>query len=168
MRLIDPMLMEFDREASTTRKLLERMPDVRLAWKPHPKSMTLQGLSWHLATIPAWVAAGVLLDGADLATRAKVPAPDTTAAIVEGFAANCAAAKGAMNQLDDTKLLASWKLSAGGIPILEMPRAAFLRSLLLNHSVHHRGQLSVYLRLIDVPVPSIYGPTADENPFGKG
>jgi uncharacterized damage-inducible protein DinB len=168
LRLIDPILMEFDREASTTRKLLERMPDDRLAWKPHPKSMTLQELAWHLATIPAWVSAGVLLDGADLATRAKVPAPSTMAAIVEGFAANCAAAKGAMNQLDDTKLMASWKLSAGGIPILEMPRAAFLRSILLSHSVHHRGQLSVYLRLLDVPVPPIYGPTADENPFGKG
>ncbi len=168
MRLIDPMLMEFDREASTTRKLLERMPDTKLGWKPHPKSMTLQELSWHLATIPAWVAAGVLLDGADLATRPKVPAPGTAAAIMEGFASNCAAAKSAMNQLDDVKLLESWKLSANGFPILEMPRAAFLRSVLLNHSVHHRGQLSVYLRLLDVPVPSIYGPTADENPFRKG
>ena len=165
MRLIDPMLMEFDREASTTRKLLERMPDDRLAWKPHPKSMSLQDLSWHLATIPAWVAAGVLLEGADLATRAKVPAPDSAAAIVEAFGTNCAAAKSAMSELDDARALGTWTLSSGGCKILEMPRMAFLRSILLNHSVHHRGQLTVYLRLLDVPLPPIYGPTADENPF---
>ena len=168
MRLIDHMLMEFDREASTTRKLLERLPDQSLAFRPHPKSMTLQELSWHLATIPAMVASGVLLDGMDLATRAKVAAPGTGAAIVEAFAANCAAAKGAMNQLDDAKALGLWSLSAGGMKIVEMPRIAFLRNILLNHSVHHRGQLSVYLRLLDVPIPSIYGPTADENPFRKG
>jgi uncharacterized damage-inducible protein DinB len=166
--MIDPLLMEFDREASTTRKLMERIPDASLGWRPHPRSMTAGDLAWHLATIPAWVASGVLLDGADLSTREKVPAPPTAAGIVDGFAANCAAAKAALNQLDDARLLASWKLSAGGVPILEMPRAAFLRNILLNHSVHHRGQLSVYLRLLDVPVPSIYGPTADENPFRKG
>jgi uncharacterized damage-inducible protein DinB len=166
--MIDPILMEFDREASTTRKLLERLPDARLSWAPHERSMTLQGLAWHLATIPAMVASGVLLDGMDLAARAKVPAPDTAAAIVEAFAANCAAAKGAMSQLDDAKAMGAWSLSSGGMKILEMPRIAFVRNILLNHSIHHRGQLSVYLRLLDVPVPMIYGPSADENPFKKG
>ena len=166
--MIDPMLMEFDREASTTKKLLERLPDDKLSWRPHPRSMTLQDLAWHLATIPATVAAGVLLDGMDLAERVKVPAPGSGAAIVEAFAANCAAAKGAMSQLDDAKVLGAWTLSSGGAKILEMPRIAFLRNILLNHSIHHRGQLSVYLRLLDVPLPPIYGPTADENPFRKG
>jgi uncharacterized damage-inducible protein DinB len=168
MRLIDPMLMEFDREASTTRKLLERLPEASFAWKPHPRSMSLQDLSWHLATIPAWIAAGLLLDGADLSTRAKLPAPDSAGAIVEAFASHCAAAKSAMSQLDDAQALGGWSLSSGGMKILEMPRIAFLRNILLNHSIHHRGQLSVYLRLLDVPLPPIYGPTADENPFRKG
>ena len=168
MRLIDPILMEFDREASTTKKLLERLPDASFGWAPHPKSMTLQALGWHLATIPAMVAAGVLLDGMDLAARVKVPAPDTAAAIVEAFGSSCAAAKEAMSQLDDAKALGTWSLLSGGVKILEMPRIAFIRNILLNHSVHHRGQLSVYLRLLDVPVPMIYGPSADENPFKKG
>jgi uncharacterized damage-inducible protein DinB len=168
MRLIDPILMEFDREASTTKKLLERLPEASFGWAPHPKSMTLQGLGWHLATIPEWIAAGLLLEGADLSTRAKTPAPGSTAAIVEAFGANCSAVKGAMSQLDDAKALGAWSLSSGGVKVLEMPRIAFLRNVLLNHSIHHRGQLSVYLRLLDVPIPMIYGPSADENPFRKG
>ncbi len=166
MRLIDPVLMEFDREASTTRKLLERLPDEKLPFRPHPRSKTVGELAWHLATIPGWVASGLLASGQDLESRgATPPPPSATAAILEAFGANCAAAKVAMNQLDDARAMGLWTLSMGSKPILEMPRIAFLRSILLNHSVHHRGQLAVYLRLLDIPVPSIYGPSADENPF---
>jgi len=170
MRLVDPLLMEFDREASTTRKMLERLPDDKLGWKPHPRSMSLAKLSWHLATIPGWVAAGVLKDGHDLSAGGlgSSEPPATAAAIQEAFVTNTLAAKSAMSQLDDTRALGSWKLSAGPRTILEMPRLAFLRTILLNHSIHHRGQLTVYFRLLDVPVPAIYGPSADENPFGRG
>jgi uncharacterized damage-inducible protein DinB len=167
MRLIDPLLMEFDREASTTRKVLERCPDAKLSWQPHPKSMTLGKLAHHVATIPAWIGSSLLADGLDLATAPPMPpVPETVAGIVKEFEASCAAAKGAMAQLDDAKAMGIWTFSRAGATLLSMPRIALLRTILLNHSFHHRGQLSVYLRLLDVPVPSIYGPSADENPFG--
>lgn len=166
MRLIDPLLMEFDREASTTRKVLERCPDAKLLWQPHPKSMTLGKLATHLATVPTMVASSVLGDGLDLAGIAPAPPAGTTAEIVRTFDTACAGAKAAMAQLDDARALGSWTLSRGGVTLMSLPRIAFLRTILLNHSVHHRGQLSVYLRLLDVPVPPIYGPSADENPFG--
>jgi uncharacterized damage-inducible protein DinB len=166
MRLIDPLLMEFDREASTTRKLLERLPEGKLSWAPHPKSYTLARLGKHLATLPAWIAGTLLADGFDLGAAPPLGEPPTTTAeIVGAFDENVGKAKAAMAQLDDARATAAWTLSLNGRPLLQMPRIAFVRTLLLNHSVHHRGQLSVYLRLLDVPVPPMYGPTADENPF---
>ena len=166
MGLIDPLLMEFDREASTTRKLIERCPDAKLGWQPHAKSMTLGKLAHHLATIPAFVGMSVLTDGLDFATAPPAPpVPATSAEIVKSFEAACAAAKGAMAQVDDAKAMGIWTLSQGPVMLMAMPRIAILRTLLLNHSVHHRGQLSVYLRLLDVSVPPVYGPSADESPF---
>ena len=166
MRLIEPLLMEFDREASTTRKLLERLPDGKLSWAPHPKSYTLGRLAKHLATLPAWIAATLPADGFDLGSAPPSgEPPKTTAGILEAFDENVAKAKVALAQLDDARAAAAWTLSMNGKTLVQMPRIAFVRSLLLNHSVHHRGQLSVYLRLLDVPVPPLYGPTADENPF---
>lgn len=167
MRLIDPILMEFDREASATRKVLERVPDAKLGWAPHPRSMTAGKLAWHLATIPGWIGTAVLLDGEDMATRPKAPpAPATAREIAEAFTANVEVAKRAMVQLDDEAAAATWTLSMAGKVILSMPRLAFLRTILLSHSIHHRGQLTVYLRFLEVPVPAIYGPSADENPLG--
>ena len=167
MRLIDPLLMEFDREASTTRKLIERCPDAKLGWQPHRKSMTLGKLAHHLASIPVFVGTSVLKDGLDFATAPPAPpVPATTAGIVKAFDTACAGAKEAMARLDDATALGTWTLSQGPVTLMAMPRIAFLRTILLYHSVHHRGQLSVYLRLLDVPVPSVYGPTADESPFG--
>jgi len=166
MGLIDPLLMEFDREASTTRKLIERCPDAKLGWQPHAKSMTLGKLAHHLATIPAFVGMSVLTDGLDFATAPPAPpVPATTAEIVKSFEAACAAAKAAMARVDDAKAMGIWTLSQGPVTLMAMPRIAILRTLLLNHSVHHRGQLSVYLRLLDVSVPPVYGPSADESPF---
>ena len=166
MRLIDPILMELDREAVTTRKCLERVPDDRFDWAPHPKSMTLGKLAWHLAMVPAQIGGAAAGNGLDLATAPKQPpVPATTKEIVDAFDANVDIAKKTLAKIDDAMAMAEWTLSMGGKPILTMPRIAFLRSILLNHSYHHRGQLSVYLRLLDVPVPSIYGPSADENPF---
>lgn len=166
MRLIDSLIMEFDREASTTRKLLARCPDAELGWQPHPKSMTLGKLANHLVSIPRLVSSSLLEDGFDIASAARPPAAGSAAAIVASFDEACAAAKAAMAGVDDAKAMGIFSLSQGGKTLTAVPRIAFLRSILLNHSVHHRGQLSVYLRLLDVPVPSIYGPSADENPFG--
>lgn len=165
MRLIDPLLMEFDREASTTRKVLERVPDAKFGWSPHPKSSTLGRLATHVATIPAWAGSALLADGYELgaATFAAPTTPTTTADLLLKFADAVKGAKDAMNRLDDDAALGDWALRRGGKALLTMPRIAFVRTLLLNHSIHHRGQLTVYLRLLDVPLPPVYGPTADES-----
>ena len=168
MRLIDPLLMELDRESATTRKLLERVPEGKYSWQPHPKSMTLGRLAMHVATIPDW-SASLANDGFDIADPSKsaVPEPPARAAEIAGiFDERVKAAKAMLATLDDAKAMGSWTLSVKGKPIFSMPRLAVARNFILNHSIHHRGQLSVYLRLLDVPLPPIYGPTADENPFG--
>jgi uncharacterized damage-inducible protein DinB len=168
MRLIDPLLMEFDRECATTRKLLSRVPADRYSWKPHAKSMSLGALAGHIAALPHWIAGSLLPGEFDLATGGdgtpKEPAgPD---ALMKTFEEAAAGAKAAMAQLDDARAMGPWTLRKGAAVIMEMPRIALVRTILLNHGIHHRGQLSVYLRLLDVPVPAIYGPSADESPFG--
>ncbi len=166
MRMIDPILMEFDRECSTTRKVLERVDDAHLDFRPHEKSMTMRHLAYHLATLPHWIGDALLADGFDLAAR-KPPSPPATAAeIVQTFGAAVTRAKEAMAQLDDAKAMGDWSLRKGATSLLTLPRIALVRTILLNHSIHHRGQLTVYLRIAGIPVPPIYGPTADENPFG--
>jgi uncharacterized damage-inducible protein DinB len=165
MRLIDPFLLEFDRECSATRKCLERLPADKLTWKPHEKSMTLGQLAGHVATIPAWIGGALLLDGFDLAAGMDRPPLDTPENILAAFEAAAKTAKGAMAQLDDAKAMGEWTLSNKGQAIFSMPRVALVRTILLNHTYHHRGQLTVYMRLLDVPVPAIYGPSADDNPF---
>lgn len=168
MRMIDPLLMEFDREASTTRTVLARVPGDKLAWRPHAKSYSLGQLAHHLATLPHWVA-GTLLPGEfDMAKAgfdAGVKEAASTEAVLKAFDESVAAAKAAMARLDDAQALGPWTFRNGEKVLMEMPRLAFVRTILLNHSIHHRGQLTVYLRLLDVPLPSVYGPTADENPF---
>ncbi|KAA0254231.1 DUF664 domain-containing protein [Acidobacteria bacterium ACD] len=166
MRLIDPILMEFDRECATTRKMLERIPDEKLEFRPHAKSMTLGHLATHLATIPAWIAASVLDEGFDLAAPMDRPeAPERAAEVVAAFDASVKGAKEALAKLDDALAMGTWTLRKGDLTLMSVPRIAFVRSILLSHSIHHRGQLSVYLRLLDVPLPMVYGPSADENPF---
>lgn len=169
MRMIDPLLMEFDRESSTTRKVLSRVPPDKLAWKPHAKSMSIGQLAQHLATLPHWIGGSLLPGEFDLAKGGGDFSPKEAAsveAVLKAFDESVAAAKAAMAQLDDARALGPWKLRNGDKVMMEMPRLALVRTILLNHSIHHRGQLSVYLRLLDVPVPAIYGPSADENPFG--
>lgn len=167
MRMIDPLLMEFDRENSTTKKVLERVPAEKAEWAPHVKSMSLGKLATHIATLPGWIGGALLGDGFDMASGkgGVPPTPATTAELVALFEKNAELAKQAMSQLDDEKAMGLWTFSVAGKTIFAMPRIALVRSILLNHGYHHRGQLSVYLRLLDVPVPSIYGPSADENPF---
>jgi len=166
MRLIEPYIMELDREASSTRKMLERVPEGKNEWAPHPKSMTLGKLATHVATIPSW-ASSLKEDGFDIGVNSvDVPFPrPTTVGLLALFDKTIAEAKAALNAIDDARAMGLWTLSMKGKPVFSMPRLAVVRTMILNHSVHHRGQLSVYLRLLDVPVPGMYGPSADENPF---
>ncbi len=169
MRMIDPLLMEFDRESSTTRKVLSRVPGDKLSWKPHAKSYSLGQLAGHLAGLPHWIAGSLLPGDFDMAKGGGDLSPKEPAsveALLKTFEESFAAAKAAMAQLDDARAMGPWTLRHGAKVIMEMPRIAFVRTILLNHLIHHRGQLTVYLRLLDVPVPAIYGPSADENPFG--
>jgi uncharacterized damage-inducible protein DinB len=165
MRIIDGLLAELEQEATTTQRVLERIPQAHLTWKPHPKSMSLGQLALHVATVPGNVAEIAALD-----TVTEPPAfvqPEAAAAgeLVPALTESVAKAKRALGGFDDAKMGAMWRLQNGGRDVLAMPRVAFVRAVMLNHWYHHRGQLLVYLRLLNQPVPSVYGPTADENPF---
>jgi uncharacterized damage-inducible protein DinB len=162
MALKDTLLAEFDHEMGTTRRLLERMPEPQLGWKPHEKSMSLGGLAAHLSNLPNW--GTTILNDAfyDLAAGPpNLSAGESCAEILSQFDAAVARTRGALNKTD-AELGAAWKLKRGDQEMFSLPRAAAFRSFVLYHVVHHRGQLSVYLRLNNVPVPAIYGPTADE------
>ena len=165
MRLIDPILAELEQESQTTRRVLERVPEGKLTWRPHPKSMSLGQLALHLATAPGVVATIAFQDRVE-APSFEQPEAKSRAEILEAFTQGLATAKDLLTTIDDARAMAIWTLARGGKVLLAVPRLAMIRAILLNHSYHHRGQLSVYLRLLNVPVPSIYGPSADENPFG--
>lgn len=161
----DALLPEFDHEMATTRRLLERVPEAELAWKPHDKSMTLGQLSGHLANLPMWCSAVLSATFFDVAAggeevRSKDPA--SRAALLEDFDRKVAAARASLAQVTDPDMMVPWSLKQGDHVIFTLPRISAIRSFVMNHSIHHRGQLTVYLRLKDVPLPPIYGPTADE------
>jgi uncharacterized damage-inducible protein DinB len=164
MKLGESLLMEFDQEAQTTKRVLERVPDDKLAWKPHSKSMSLGQLAFHIASGPGQIAAAVVPDSFE-APGFLHPEAKSRQEILETFAKSIASARTTLKSMDDARLTSEWTLTKNGKPVMAMPRIGFLRSILMNHIYHHRGQLSVYLRMLDVPVPSIYGPSADENPF---
>ena len=167
MALKDGLLAEFDHEMGTTRKLLERVPETadRLAWKPHAKSMSLGGVCTHLANLPNWGARILTESSFDLASAPPALEELTSRlAIVGLFTDSTRTARAALDRTD-AELAAPWSLLRGGQEMFSMPRATAFRTFVLYHSVHHRGQLSVYLRLLNVAVPSIYGPSADENPW---
>jgi uncharacterized damage-inducible protein DinB len=162
MPLRDTLLTEFDHEAATTRKMLERLPDDKLAWKPHAKSMSLGGLGTHLANIPLWGDTILNERFYDLAGAPPNLAEKTSRLdILSSFDDSVKRARGWLDKTD-AELMAPWMLKRGGHEMFTLPRAAAFRSFVLSHLIHHRGQLSVYLRLNDVPVPPIYGPSADE------
>jgi uncharacterized damage-inducible protein DinB len=158
----DSILPEFDHEVATTRKLLERLPDEQLSWKPHDKSMSLGGLATHLANIPNWTTTILDQVAFDLADLPPNLTPlESRAKILAFFDDSCRKSRSLFDKTD-AEYLARWTLKQAGREMFTLPRLAALRSYVLNHLVHHRGQLSVYLRLNDIPVPAIYGPSADE------
>lgn len=165
MSIAHTFLAEFEQESVATRKFLERIPEASLGWRPHPKSMTLGQLGLHLAQAPGAVLAMAVPDECEPPDfGAGPPQPDNVAEILAAFDESLAAARKILPTIDDARMAAIWTLKVGGQSVLALPRAAALRTIFLNHTYHHRGQLSVYLRELDVSLPSAYGPTADEAP----
>jgi uncharacterized damage-inducible protein DinB len=161
------MLQELEQECKTTRRVLERVPTDKLGWKPHDKSMSLGTLAMHVAMSPGFITDWAVQDSVSMSGGAP-PDPKTTAEILAAHDEGTAKAKKNIASIGDANLGKPWEIKGpDGKPMMAMPKAALLRSIALNHVYHHRGQLSVYLRLLDVPVPSIYGPSADENPWAK-
>ena len=165
MALIDGMLQELEQEAQTTRRVLERVPDDQLAWRPHEKARTLGELALHVAMVPGAVAELVASQSTVQAPQFSDPHPKTASELIPALDESIAKAKKVLSGMDDVALMATWRMMHGERELFAVPRMAILRSVMLNHWYHHRGQLTVYLRELDVPIPSIYGPSADENPF---
>ena len=165
MPLVDGMLQELEQEAETTRRVLARVPHEHLAWRPHEKARTLGELALHVATVPGAVAQLVASQSPVQAPQFKDPQPQNASELVPTLDDSIAKAKNALSGMSDSDLMSTWRMMRGEREIMAIPRVAMLRSVMLNHWYHHRGQLSVYLKQLDVPIPSIYGPSADENPF---
>ncbi len=161
MAIKETLLTEFDHEVGSTRRVLERLPDDWLTWKPHPKSRTFGELGTHLAGLPLW--ADIILNRAsfDLVDAPARVERTSRADIVSALDAAAASARAALDKTD-AEFEAVWTLKRQGHDVFSVPRLAAIRSFVLNHLIHHRGQLTVYLRLNDIPVPAIYGPSADE------
>ena len=166
MALSEALLPEFDQELAGTRRTLERVPEEKFGWRPHEKSTTMGGLASHLANLPTWAVLSVERDSFDMAPPGgpppRAPEAKSRAELLETFDRNRDAARAAIAGASDEHLLKPWSLLSGGKTLLTLPRVAVLRSFVMNHTIHHRAQLGVYLRLNDIPVPSIYGPSADE------
>jgi uncharacterized damage-inducible protein DinB len=162
MPLVDALLPEFDHEMTITRKLLERVPEEKFAWKPHGRSMSLGQLATHLAQLPWWGEMTLTQAEFDTAGMAGPGELASRAEVLREFDERVAKTRAALAGRSDAEMMAPWALKRGTHTIFSMPKAAVWRSFVLSHGIHHRGQLSVYLRLLDVPVPSIYGPSADE------
>ena len=166
MRISDVLLAEFDQEMANTRKMLARIPSDKWGWKPHTKSSSMGALATHIMNIPAWMLDTLEKDFFDFAPVGGTPYQQPTAANTEELLAKfdqfTAAARAALAKAENDHLMKNWSLMSGGKALFTMPRAAIVRSFVLNHLIHHRGQMSVYLRLNEVSVPGMYGPSADE------
>lgn len=170
MALRDSILPEFDHEMAVTRKTLERVPEDRPDWKPHEKSMTMGRLAGHVAELPGFVTIALQQDSFDVRPAPGAPqrqplVMSSRQQLLEAFDKNVAGLRSSLSSASDETLLKSWSLLNGDKTIFTAPRIGVVRAFCLNHIIHHRAQLGVYLRLNNVPVPSVYGPSADENPF---
>ncbi len=155
--------MEIKFDAATTRKYIERLPEDKFDYAPHAKSMKLGILAGHLSEIPGWTKMTVEVDVMDFDPATYVPfQPKTRAEILAKLDEAVASALASLEGVSDEHLMKNWKMTMAGNTLFEMPRAAVLRNMIINHTVHHRAQLGVYLRMLDVPVPATYGPSADE------
>jgi uncharacterized damage-inducible protein DinB len=167
MAISKSLLPEFDYEMASTRKTLERIPDDKFDWKPHDRSMTMGGLATHLANLPTWVVRAIKHDSFDMAPVGEAPPRAVQATsrieVLDTFDKNVTEARATIAEASDEELMKKWSLLSGGETVMTLPRAAVVRSFVMNHSIHHRGQMSVYLRLNDLPVPALYGPSADES-----
>jgi uncharacterized damage-inducible protein DinB len=164
MTIVEGLLHELTQEAQTTRRVLERVPGDQLNWKPHAKSMSLGQLALHVAMVPGNVAQ-VAQQSPFPVPQFNLPSATSAAELLPAFDQSIATATSILRSMDDAALGKIWQVVDGEREVMAMPVGAVLRSIMLNHWYHHRGQLSVYLRQLGVPVPSIYGPSADENPF---
>jgi uncharacterized damage-inducible protein DinB len=166
--MLDPMLNEFREEAAVTKRVLERVPADKLSWRPHAKSMSLGQLAIHIATGPGGLAKNIQQDSFEVSQVSNLfeaPSPKDVHEIHRAFEQSVCEAEKCLQEMTEQKALANWRVVAGGRELFARPRINALRSIMLNHWYHHRGQLSVYLRLLDVPVPVIYGRSADEGPL---
>lgn len=164
MSIKDSLLPEFDHEMATTRRVLDRVPEAEFAWKPHDKSMSLGQLAGHIANIPFWCSMTldrIVLD-LDSIADTRPSAPLSRDALLKEFDSKVTAARALLSTRTDPELLAPWTLKKGTEEFFTLPRISAIRSFVMNHMIHHRGQLTVYLRLRNIPVPPVYGPTADE------
>ena len=165
MVTIEELLQELEQETQTTRRVLERVPDSHLTWRPHEKARTLGELAMHVAIVPGALAELISSPSPRQVPQFTDPVPANASELLSTLEESITKAKTALKGLDDTKLNEVWRLMNGEQELFAVPRRALLRSVMLNHWYHHRGQLSVYLRQLDVLIPSIYGPSADENAF---
>ena len=166
MRAVDPLLAELEQESASTRRLLEAIPEEQYGFKPHEKAMTMGELAGHIAGVPPQISEILSRESFDISEMTGPPtAPEKKAQMLELFEQGVAAARGFLNDLDDQRATANWSLTKGDTKLMTIPRLVAIRSFLFNHIYHHRGQLTTYLRIIGAKVPSIYGPSADENPF---
>jgi len=163
--LLVPVLQEFREEAAITKRVLERVPAHKLTWKPHAKSMSLGQLAWHVATTPGSLARLVQQESFDVSKANFVPPqPNSMDEILTVYEQSICEAEQCFETMSDDRAKGPWRLERNGKEVFTKPRMAVMRSIMLNHWYHHRGQLSVYLRLLEVPVPVIYGRSADEDP----
>ena len=167
MTIAEALIAEMDQEAEATRRCLERVPEDKLGWKPHEKSLSLGRLAHHLATTPGEMAQSMAGGGMELADFPEelYPTVESAASLVPALEESLASAREVLSAMSDEDFMSSWRMTAGGTEMMTMPKMAVARSMMLNHWYHHRGQLTVYLRELDVAVPAIYGPSADDNPW---
>jgi uncharacterized damage-inducible protein DinB len=164
MSIAQSLLAEFEAQAPVTRKFLERLPEDKLTWKPHEKSLSAGQLSYHIAAVPGGIVRFVQNNPAQAPESFNFPQPATRQEILKAFEESIASVRSLLPKYDDTSMKETWRMVAGGREVLAQPRAEFLRDVMLSHWYQHRGQFSVYLRMLDVAVPASWGPSADELP----